>query len=371
MTGARLPFDYDYRIMDLDPQFADVFQPTADSEYSDFRDPSLSSPPTSPGMSGQIPQAGIPIPPPPPPPEQRLPPAMQAAAGYGLSKLPSMTQTVSDFGSAASDLPAARGPVVDPAAAGGLGDYALPALGAGLGAYGLYNTLSGDKTKAEGAFGGAASGAALGASIGSIFPGVGTLAGGGIGALAGGGLGGLFGKDKPHPEQLDREKALSQLGDISKGLNSRAYNVANNSMGTKEGQTVGALNPLSAILTSRQGAEGFNNPDPNKRMSDLTGMMTNSALGSGDPIKDITSKYAQAGLNHNSAYEAILKLREGGQISDDNTRDAYLAAIDKLYGVVNPNAPKNEAVTSIQGDLDKGKYGGNKPPTDYEMSARK
>jgi hypothetical protein len=223
--------------------------------------------------------------------------------------------------------------------------YVLPGAGAAIGAYSLYDLLRDTHSPVSGGIRGGLAGAGTGASIGTMIePGLGTAIGGGIGALFGGGLGAFSGKGQPHPETADRRSALQQIDSLLQGLrtgsarDSSFYNVANNTPDTASGQLVGAVNPLSELLVSQQQGD-FNTPDTDKRRSDLTGMLVNTALRSGgDPFSTVKQLYDRAGLDHNQAYQGILALRKSGQIEDDAQRDAYLAAIDKLYGISNPNA---------------------------------
>ena len=235
------------------------------------------------------------------------------------------------------------------ASGGGMGSYALPLMGGALGAYGLYDTLSGDKSRGGGALQGGLSGAAMGASLGSVVPGIGTALGAGIGAVAGGGLGGLFGKDQPHPDTQDRSAMLGELSDrgITQGLpmgNARdpsSYNVANNTPETVTGQIVGAIDPLASILVSKSGAN-FQGGDFSKHKSDLSGMLTNAVQQSGgNPAEAIRGLYMKAGLDRNSAYNQIQQLSQTGALAPAEA-NAALASIDKIFGVRNPNAPKED-----------------------------
>jgi hypothetical protein len=92
------------------------------------------------------------------------------------------------------------------------------------------------------------------------------------------------------------------------------------------GDVVGGVNPLSALML----ADGTD-----KQRSDLTGQLANAAVSSGDTTANIMKQYADAGFaDRQSAYDAVLNLPD----IDDATRNAYLASIDKTFGVKNPNA---------------------------------
>lgn len=240
----------------------------------------------------------------------------------------------------------------------GIGSYALPAAGAALGAYGLYDTFTGDKSKAGGALQGAASGAALGASVGSVFPVVGTAVGAGVGGLLGGVGGLLAGQDKPHPETLDRRTQLDELKGqgITDGLNignardPKTYNVDLSKAGTDQplGQMIGAVNPLAEILVADSQGQ-YNNADSDKRRSDTTGMLTNALMqdGSGGYEK-LRSMYASKGLDHDTAYARIVNMASGpnAQITEQE-RDAYLAALDNLYAHGDPTKAKGASQEDI------------------------
>ena len=89
------------------------------------------------------------------------------------------------------------------------------------------------------------------------------------------------------------------------------------------GETVGAANPLAAIVSGG---------DP-KLTSDFSGMFTNAIQQSGlDPNTATREMYDRLGVDRNRAYNAVLNM---GNI-DNNTKEAYLAAIDKTFGIPNP-----------------------------------
>lgn len=94
-------------------------------------------------------------------------------------------------------------------------------------------------------------------------------------------------------------------------------------------EVVGALNPLAAIIS--EGDE--------KLTSDFAGYFTNAALTSGDPEENARAFYKQGGYDRDKAYQAVLDL---GDKIDPGRRDAYLAGIDKLFGVGQKEEQKEE-----------------------------
>jgi hypothetical protein len=237
-------------------------------------------------------------------------------------------------------------------ATSGLGSVlgtALPIAGTALGAYGMYDAFTDPGTKSETAMQGGLSGLGAGAGIGMLAGGpLGALVGGGIGALTGGGLGGFFGKDKPHPETQDRRDIIDQLkqsgflgaggevqggGTIGDARNPSTYNLdpAKNTPDQVMGQTVGMTAPLAAILTNGASA---------KAREDTTGMLVNAVKDSANPYDRVKDLYAKAGLDRNTAYTKIGELASAGKLTDQE-RDSAFAAIDQLFNVRNPNAPKD------------------------------
>jgi hypothetical protein len=246
--------------------------------------------------------------------------------------------------------------------ASGLGSYLIPGLGAVAGGIGLYDAFTGDETKSSSGIKGGLGGAALGASLGSVFPGVGTLLGAGVGALAGGGLGSLFGQDKPHPETQDRRDIIDQLkqggflgaggevqggGRIGDARNPSTYNLdpAKNTPDQVMGQTVGMTAPLAAILTGGASA---------KAREDTTGMLVNAVKDSANPYDRVKDLYTKAGLDRNTAYSKIGELAAAGKLTDQE-RDSAFAAIDQLFNVRNPNAPKDAQARFDQFQQTRGK----------------
>lgn len=112
-------------------------------------------------------------------------------------------------------------------------------------------------------------------------------------------------------------------GPVLEGLtpDNRSYNVDLNRKGVD--QQIGAIQPLAQALIGSGNQKAFN---------DLTGTLTNAALSGGDAMANIRSIYDQAG-GRNAVYGSVL----GDQSLDQGTRNAYLAAIDRVYGVANPN----------------------------------
>lgn len=123
-----------------------------------------------------------------------------------------------------------------------------------------------------------------------------------------------------HPEQKDRNEYIKQMSEKGlSGLDSKAYNVDFTKEGV--GEAVGAANPLAAITT-----------DSDKKRSDAAGMMVNSMIEKGiDPLVGMKNAYTSMGFDRDKAYNAVLALD-----IDQATKNAYLASIDKTFGVV-PN----------------------------------
>lgn len=308
MPNRLFPPEVNYRVMDLDPGFSSTFQPGIYPTAPNYASSGNSFSSTRPRVAGV------------PPVRPELLPQEYPSSGYGSPFQP----ITNSIGNAAANQ--AIGSEVGsflPSASAAL-PYAGPALAAAAGAYGTYDLLKNHDERGDGrnVLQGGLSGFALG---------------GPFGAVLGGGLGGFLG-GKPHPETEDRSRALSQIDDLLKGLktgsarDSNFYNVKNNTPETAEGQLVGSVNPLAEILVSRQEGD-FNTPDNNKRRSDLAGMLANTVMRSKGDTGTVRELYGKAGLDRDKAYQAVLELRKAGQIESDSERDAYLAGIDKLFGI--------------------------------------
>lgn len=118
----------------------------------------------------------------------------------------------------------------------------------------------------------------------------------------------------------------------------RVYNIDWSDPRTHE--MVGAIQPLVDMMIGNH----------EKRGSDLTGMLVNAALSSGDSAMDsIRGFYQQAGFDRESAAAAINKLAEDAERLSPERRDAYLAAIDGLFplaqsaAAVHSSAPKSSS----------------------------
>lgn len=122
--------------------------------------------------------------------------------------------------------------------------------------------------------------------------------------------------------------------DLGKDGSIKNYNVDFNQEGVD--QVVGALDPVAEII-----ARGSNLSD--KQRSDLAGQLTNAAMsGGGDRGANIRGIYQSAGLDRNTAYNAIRELADNQNAFDGGRRDAYLASIDRVFGVPNPNGPSTQ-----------------------------
>lgn len=85
---------------------------------------------------------------------------------------------------------------------------------------------------------------------------------------------------------------------------------------------LGAVNPLAHIVANGQG----------KQASDVAGMLYNAMMSGGDPMKNVQLLYDAFGLDRNSAWHTIDQMVNSGQL-DRKTGDAFMAGIDKFWGV--------------------------------------
>lgn len=247
---------------------------------------------------------------------------------------------------------------VAPETAGGIGQFlgsAIPAAATAVGAYSLYNNLTDEEADP---LGGALAGAGMGggayallATQPELWP---FLAITGGSALLGGGLGLIKGKNK---DRIERDSWRDQLkegqwmgmGDdlkvrFSDGGEMNLGEEGWRDVGGKKGmpfdmpddeesrQIRGMAQPLAHILI------GGSDDRSAKRVQDLGGYMGNAAK-QGNARQRLQELYAGSGLDHDTAYGEVWNRYNAGEI-DDKTRNAYLAAVDKLYGVVNPNQGK-------------------------------
>lgn len=106
----------------------------------------------------------------------------------------------------------------------------------------------------------------------------------------------------------------------------KSYNIDWNQEGV--GDVVGAIDPIVAALSSGK--------DKGSK-SGVVGELTNAVVKGGSNKQDaINQIYASTGKSHSDLYQAILARWQAGEISAGE-RDAYLAALDKQFGIANPN----------------------------------
>lgn len=119
---------------------------------------------------------------------------------------------------------------------------------------------------------------------------------------------------------------------------------------------IGMTAPLAVIQ--------FQGSSP-KLAVDFTGYYSNAVMQSGDPTANAQKLYADAGLDRDSAYTAILQMgpkEDGGNGTlDAGARDAYLAAIDKLFGVPGPGSGASAPASHSSGGG--GRSQGSSAPT--------
>lgn len=239
------------------------------------------------------------------------------------------------------------------ASLGAVAPYVAPAIGA----YGAYDLLSDDANRRKDQGGeGALQGAASGAAMGSMFGPWGIAIGGGLGGLAGF-ANAAFGSGGDPNARERRDIRGDELADFYTDDNrlqfggvdadvgqlgaNGSYNVDLTEAGNLDSelaQTIGGLNPLMTLALGDR--------DPN-RASDFAGELANAITATGDPGKDVQAAYSELGYDRDKAYTEVLNM-EG---LDSGTRDAYLAAIDDVFGVENPNKGKG---VDAQGRLDTG-----------------
>lgn len=93
-------------------------------------------------------------------------------------------------------------------------------------------------------------------------------------------------------------------------------------------QVVGWLQPLVVGLYGEDG-------------HDMIGHLANAAMSSGDAKANVQKYFEDIGLDRDTAYNMVLDQADPEKVKDplDPARkDAYLAALDNLFGVENPNA---------------------------------
>lgn len=121
----------------------------------------------------------------------------------------------------------------------------------------------------------------------------------------------------------DGDKMLQNMGVNIDGKSERhPYDADLSNPAT--GGIIGAIQPLAAIIAGSSG----------KNKDDVTGMLVNAAMSSGDPMQNILKMYQDAGLNHDQAYGAIHQMTQGEkpQLSAEMA-DAFKNGLDQTYGV--------------------------------------
>lgn len=132
-------------------------------------------------------------------------------------------------------------------------------------------------------------------------------------------------------------------------LNNKSYNINWDDPRTHE--LVGSIQPLVDMMIG-------NSSD--KRTSDLTGKLVNAALASGDMSMDsVRGFYEQAGFDREKAAAAVAQMASDAQRLPPDRRDAYLAAIDKLF----PGGASTSSGGASKGESKKKKGGSKKPTT--------
>jgi len=266
---------------------------------------------------------------------------MNAIRGGG-NTTPPINQTAFDVLSSGEMVPAGQGTMLESALGtnipgaetlAGIGSYVAPALGA----YGAYDLLTDDAQKDQGEET-ALQGAASGAAMGSMFGLPGMAIGGALGGL-GGYLHSAFGSGGDPDERQRRDIRGNELANFYTGDNRLQFGDVNADVGqlgqggsynvdlaeagnldSELAQTIGGLNPLMALTLGGRG---------DNRASDFTGEFANAAMTSDNPEVAVQSAYEKAGYDRDKAYTEVLQM-EG---LDQATRDAYLAAIDDVFGV--------------------------------------
>ncbi len=141
------------------------------------------------------------------------------------------------------------------------------------------------------------------------------------------------------------DETISGLGT----KNDKSYNI--NWEDPRVNEAVGAIQPLVDVLLGNSSE---------KRTSDLTGKLVNAALSSGDMSTDsIRGFYEQAGFDREKAAAAINELAKDAERLDPARRDAYLAAIDKLFPSAQASTPSTASTSSSSGQG----RGNSKPKT--------
>ncbi len=131
-----------------------------------------------------------------------------------------------------------------------------------------------------------------------------------------------IGEDETH----GGTKVSGQEGAMIEGRTpgNRAYNL--NMDDPMTGEYIGSVQPLVDILLP--------NGNDDVARGQMVAKLVNAAVSSGDPMGFIKHLYTQGGYtDRNSAYSKVLELSQDAERLPPDRRDAYLAAIDKMYGV--------------------------------------
>lgn len=150
----------------------------------------------------------------------------------------------------------------------------------------------------------------------------------------------LFGSSKGK-EQLGRDavrKRLQGIGFLDDKYQVELSNGEKFNMGKDGGEpwyNVDWSDPnVGKIVAAVQPLAAFFSDGDKKRTRDFAGYLTNAAISSGDPLKNVLNFYDKAKVGHDQIYGAIhlLSKSQGGPL-DDAIADAYKNGLDQLYGV--------------------------------------
>ncbi len=123
-------------------------------------------------------------------------------------------------------------------------------------------------------------------------------------------------------------------------LNDRSYNL--NWDDPQTGELVGAVQPLVDAMLP--------NGNDQRAREQATAKLVNAALASGDPLANIKGFYNAGGFaDRNAIYGKITELSQDAERMAPEQRDAYYAAIDKLFGVGGPAAAQTQSAQSSGG----------------------
>jgi hypothetical protein len=123
-------------------------------------------------------------------------------------------------------------------------------------------------------------------------------------------------------------------------LNDRSYNLDWNDPMT--GELVGAVQPLVDAMLP--------NGNDERARGQAVAKLVNFAKMGGDPLENIKGFYAQGGFaDRNSIYGKVTELSQDAERMAPEQRDAYYAAIDKLFGVGGPAVAQTQSAQSSGG----------------------